>query len=767
MSATSLLYNLLVLCSAILALSLTGYAIRRDNAPASRIFALFMLAIAEWSFSYVFANFAPDPPIRLFWLAAADIGIAFSGPLWLLFTLANTGHMELLPRYVRVGIWLLGVLSLAALFINGTIAILNYGVAAVASINAALHGPFFWLHTVIAYSAILGGLVVMARTTIKARSPYREQARLILIGALIPLLVNVAYLAKLFGWSNTADLTPIALAVSSLVFSHAVRRHQMLTLSPIARQVVLDSMIDGLLVVDPAGRIVEHNPAAATIVQLAPSAVGSLLAEASHNRMLGGALHNLFSSSTANEQIVAIPDPEPRYIQATRTPLSDTAGRRLGTLLMLRDITRQTLAEEALARQAADLTTLHHVASAIGTTLEPRELLPAIVAKTREALGMSYAAVGLIDAVSGDLLMTAESDGDNGISLVGKRFAVHGSALAEAERSGAPIVITDPQHDPRVAQLHDHLTHHQIQSLLIIPLRANDRLIGTLHFTNTTPYGFDREKLHLAQMIAGYVAAAIANAQLFEASQQGVRTKSAILDTISHEFRTPITAILGFTELYQEQVLGAVTEEQHEALSAVHRNAHRLLKLVDDMLDLARLEAGKLDLALHPVEIELCIKDAVAIVETQSSGKPFQLQFDVSASLPFAQADTMWLRRALVHLFSYALSSSEERRISIHAHTAAQHDESVVGPQQLVIEIKDGGPELSEAEQSGMFEAFQQVPNSASELTISSISRMGLAISKRAIEQMSGQLSVDSQPGQGSTFTICLPAVELALEHVN
>src|SRR6266498_1424045 len=498
----------------------------------------------------------------------------------------------------------------------------------------------------------------MARTTIKARSPYREQARLILIGALIPLLVNVAYLAKLFGWSNTADLTPIALAVSSLVFSHAVRRHQMLTLSPIARQVVLDSMIDGLLVVDPAGRIVEHNPAAATIVQLAPSAVGSLLAEASHNRMLGGALHNLFSSSTANEQIVAIPDPEPRYIQATRTPLSDTAGRRLGTLLMLRDITRQTLAEEALARQAADLTTLHHVASAIGTTLEPRELLPAIVAKTREALGMSYAAVGLIDA-------------------------------------------------------------------------------------------------------------AIANAQLFEASQQGVRTKSAILDTISHEFRTPITAILGFTELYQEQVLGAVTEEQHEALSAVHRNAHRLLKLVDDMLDLARLEAGKLDLALHPVEIELCIKDAVAIVETQSSGKPFQLQFDVSASLPFAQADTMWLRRALVHLFSYALSSSEERRISIHAHTAAQHDESVVGPQQLVIEIKDGGPELSEAEQSGMFEAFQQVPNSASELTISSISRMGLAISKRAIEQMSGQLSVDSQPGQGSTFTICLPAVELALEHVN
>jgi signal transduction histidine kinase len=266
-------------------------------------------------------------------------------------------------------------------------------------------------------------------------------------------------------------------------------------------------------------------------------------------------------------------------------------------------------------------------------------------------------------------------------------------------------------------------------------------------------------------MIAGYVAAAIANAQLFEASQQAVRTKSAILDTISHEFRTPITAILGFTELYQEHVLGPVTEEQHEALSAVHRNAHRLLKLVDDMLDLARLESGQFDLALHPVETELCIEEAAAIVEMQSSGKPFQLQVDISANLPFAQADAMWLRRALVHLLTHMLSVSQTRRIAIHAH--AQHDRSGYGAHQVMIDIEEHELELSEAEQAAMFEAFQLVPNSASELTISSISRIGLAISKRAIEQMSGQLSLHSAPGQGSIFSICLRATELALEHVN
>jgi signal transduction histidine kinase len=767
MSATSLLYNILVLSSAILALTLTGYAIRRDSTPASHMFVLLMLAIAEWSFCDVFANLAPDPQLRLFWLAAANIGIAFVGPLWLLFTLANTGRIELLPRSIRIGIVLLGVLSLGALLANGTIAILSHGVNAVASATDTLHGPFFWLHTLIAYSAILAGLATMARTAATARSPYREQARLILVGALIPLIVNVAYLAKLFGRSNTADMTPIALAASGLVFSYAVRRHQMLTLSPIARQVTLDSMVDGLLVIDPFGRIVEHNPAATTIAELRDAAVGRLLAEASGNPILCDALHGLFAATTAHEQIIAVPGPQPRYIQATRTPLNDAANRRIGTLVMLRDITRQTLAEEVLARQAADLTALHHVASAIGATIEPRELLPAIVAKTRAALGVSYAAVGLIELTSDDLLLTAESHDHSEISLVGERFVLEAGIFAEAGRSGAPIVVADPQHDPRLAPFHNQLARYQIESVLIIPLRVNDRLIGSLAFANTTPYTFDREKLHLAQMIAGYVAAAIANAQLFEASQQAVRTKSAILDTISHEFRTPITAILGFTELYQEHVLGPVTEEQHEALSAVHRNAHRLLKLVDDMLDLARLESGKLDLALHPVEIELCVKEAAAIVEMQSSGKPFQLQIDIPANLPFAQADAMWLRRALVHLLSYVLNSSPTRRIPIHAHTGVRHDQSANGAQQLVIDIEDHDLELSEAEQAAMFEAFQLVPNGASELTISSISRMGLAISKRAIEQMSGQLSLHSAPGQGSTFTICLRATELALEHVH
>jgi PAS domain S-box-containing protein len=756
MSATSWLYNLLIFGSGLLALGLAIYASRGERHSANRSFALLMLAIAEWSFSLVFANFAPNALIRLFWLAAADVGIAFCGPLWLLFALGNTGRMALLPRSISAGIIGLGGLSWLALLANGALAVWGVGISAVVAQGALLRGPLFWLHALIAYSTILAGLTALARTFLHGRSPYREQARLLLIGALVPLLVNVAYLAGPFGRAG-ADVTPIALAASSLLFSYAMRRYQMLTLSPIARQVVLDSMVDGLLVVDPAGRIVEHNPAAAALVGLGAGAVGRPLAEASADRSLGRALDALVADSSGDEQVITAQAAQPRYLEVTRTPLHGDAGRRLGTLLMLRDITRQTQAEEALERRAADLTTLHRVASAIGATIEPRELLPAIVAQTRDALGMSYATIGLIDTPSGDLVMTAESAG-GAASLVGLRFPLRGSPFEEPCRSGEPIVIADPQHDARLAGLCGWPSWGQIRSVLVIPLRANDRLIGTLNFASVLPYSFDREQLHLAQMIAGYVAAAISNAQLFEASQQAVRTKSAILDTVSHEFRTPITAILGFTELYQEQVLGPVTDEQNEALSAVHRNARRLLRLVDDMLDLARLEAGSLDLVLHPVEVELCIKEAVALVEQQLAGRPLDIRLDLPSQLPFALADETWLRRSLVHLLTHAASLG--RQVTVRAgegHAAA-------GARQLVIEIADPGLSLSESEQAAIFDAFQQVPNSEADFTLSSIARMGLAISKRAIGQMDGQLTLRSALGGGGTFTVTLRAAELAIE---
>jgi len=246
---------------------------------------------------------------------------------------------------------------------------------------------------------------------------------------------------------------------------------------------------------------------------------------------------------------------------------------------------------------------------------------------------------------------------------------------------------------------------------------------------------------------------------------QAERAKSAILDAVSHEFRTPITAVLGFTELHQEGVLGPVTHEQQEGLEAIHRNAHRLLKLVDDLLDLARLEAGQLDISLYPVEVGLCINEAAGLLAAQFQQRSLDLRLEIADQLPLAWADAMWLRRVLVNLLGNALRYTSAGTITVRAFEAGGPGDQLIDTRRLMIEIEDTGSGIPEAEQQIIFDAFQRADGAQASIPTSSGSGLGLTISKRAIDQMDGLLALRSEPNQGSTFMIALHTAELEIEH--
>jgi signal transduction histidine kinase len=557
----------------------------------------------------------------------------------------------------------------------------------------------------------------------------------------------------------------LALALVGLALSHIARRRRRPAIESVARQAILDSLSDGLIVVDLSGTIIEHNPAAARLAALIPAARGRALVEAAGDRALGAALGGMLVHSVGpGERTVTIQASQPRLVQVTLKPLVDPAGRRQGALLILRDMTEQERAEEVLARPAADLTSLHQVAEAAGSTLDLPALLAAIVTSTREALGITYATVGLFDEARGQLTISAESAIGPGGSMVGMAIPLPCGPLEQAWHA-EPIAIEDPRNDSRLAFMGDLLARRGTHTLLIIPLRAGNQLFGTLNLASGTPRRFDQQELALARMIAGYVAAALANARLFSATRQAERTKSAILDAVSHEFRTPLTAILGFTELYQESVLGPVTDEQQEALEAVHRNAHRLLKLVDDLLDLARLESGRLDLSLYPVEVSLCIQEAAGALAPQLKQKQLELRMEIAEGLPLAWADSMWLRRVLVNLLSNAVRFTSAGEIAVRAYETLKTNPGTIETRRLVIEIEDSGQGIPESEQELIFEAFQRAEGAQATTPTSSGAGLGLTISKRAIDQMEGQLELRSQPGRGSIFSITLNTAELALEH--
>jgi signal transduction histidine kinase len=423
------------------------------------------------------------------------------------------------------------------------------------------------------------------------------------------------------------------------------------------------------------------------------------------------------------------------------------------------------LADEQMAQRVAHLASLRQVAVALGSAHESHQLLDTVVDAARAALGVAHASIGQIDVARGQLTIIAGSAASRDGAMIGLELPLSDGPGGQPWQLDAPLEIADPRHDQRLAMLHDLLECRDASILLIVPLRAGGQLLGTLNLADTRARHFDDVDLDLAQALAGYAATVLDNQRLRETALQAERAKSAILDAVSHEFRTPITAVLGFTELYQEHVLGPVTEEQQEALDAIHRNAHRLLKLVDDLLDLARLEAGRLDMSLYPVEVGLCITEAAGLLAAQFQQKQLDLRLEIADQLPLAWADAMWLRRVLVNLLANALRYTSTGVITVRAFETRLPHSLSADERRLMIEIEDTGRGIPEAEHLLIFDAFQRADGAQATLPTSSGSGLGLAISKRAIDQMDGQLALRSQPDHGSIFTIALHTAELAIEH--
>jgi signal transduction histidine kinase len=424
--------------------------------------------------------------------------------------------------------------------------------------------------------------------------------------------------------------------------------------------------------------------------------------------------------------------------------------------------TSQLVVDQEMQRRASHLASLRQVAVALGSASEAHQILGAVVDAARTALGVTHASIGQLDTVRGQLTIIAGSAASQDGGLIGLELPFYSGRGGLPWQLDEPLEIADPRHDQRLAMLHDLLERGGAAILLIVPLRVGGQLLGTLNLADITARHFDDLDLDLAQVLAGYAAGAIDNQRMRETATQADRAKSAILDAVSHEFRTPITAVLGFTELYQEHVLGSVTEEQHEALDAIHRNAHRLLKLVDDLLDLARLEAGRLDMSLYPVEVGLCITEAAGLLAAQFQQRSLDLRLEIADQLPLAWADAMWLRRVIVNLLANALRYTSSGTITVRAFEARLAHSQAPSGRRLVIEIEDTGSGISEADHLLIFDAFQRATIAPTARPISSGSGLGLAISKLAIDQMDGQLALRSQPDHGSIFTIELHTAELA-----
>jgi len=328
------------------------------------------------------------------------------------------------------------------------------------------------------------------------------------------------------------------------------------------------------------------------------------------------------------------------------------------------------------------------------------------------------------------------------------------SAIGRVLLERAPIHIVDVATDPeyRMAEIQKAGGYHYVFG---VPLQREGTLIGVLVLARRSVGPFTDKRIELVQTFADQAVIAIENVRLFDEIQDKSRQleeasqhKSQFLANMSHELRTPLNAILGYTELMADGAYGEPSEKMLGILKRLEANGRHLLGLINDVLDLSKIEAGQLALELS----DYCVQDIAQTVrstlEPLAADKKLAFKLELAPDLPPGHGDGRRLTQVLINLVGNAIKFTDAGEVAIkaEANNGSFH-----------VSVRDTGPGISAADQTRLFQEFQQADNAITRKKGGT--GLGLAISKRIVEMHGGRIWVESQPGQGSTFAFTLPIV--------
>jgi signal transduction histidine kinase len=299
------------------------------------------------------------------------------------------------------------------------------------------------------------------------------------------------------------------------------------------------------------------------------------------------------------------------------------------------------------------------------------------------------------------------------------------------------------------------LRRFRFASYLAVPLIARGRTLGALTLAMTeSRRHYSEDHLALAQNIADRAASALDNAWLFQEAERArvqaesaSRAKAAFLAVMSHELRTPINAIIGYTELIADEVVGPLNDTQRTQLSRVKTSARHLLALIENVLTLSRVEAGKLSMNIEDVDACAVARDAAALLAPAAIAKGLRYDVNIPDGRCIVVSDSTKVRQILINLLSNAVKFTERGSVSL---TVRQRDTD------LVFEVRDTGVGVAPADVERIFDAFWQgerIPG-----THHAGAGLGLNVTRELTARLGGTIHVASNDGQGTVFTVVLPA---------
>lgn len=409
--------------------------------------------------------------------------------------------------------------------------------------------------------------------------------------------------------------------------------------------------------------------------------------------------------------------------------------------------------EQRVTERTRDLEIAAEVSKQMTTILDLHKLLANLVEQTRAAFDLYHVSVFVYDAAT-EILVYEAGTGEAGLRMkaAGKHFHLHNQhgLVPLAARTKQHVLVNDVSTNP------SHLANPdlpQTHAELVLPMVIGAELIGVLDLQSERVNRFSTDDLKVLTSLAEQLAVAVRNARYYgeqveiaERLRAVDTIKSQFLASMSHELRTPLNAVLNFTEFVGMGMLGPVNEKQQDALTKALDSGRHLLALINDVLDMTKIEAGMLKLFVEAdIDLTQELSAVIAATKVLLNDKSVEFVQDIDTDLPLVVGDRRRIRQVLLNLLSNAAKFTEEGSIKLSVRK--REDE-------MLFCVLDTGPGIAQEDQADIFEPFKQTETG---IRHAGGTGLGLPISKRLVEAHGGKLWVESKPGEGAAFYCTFP----------